>query len=993
MSLETRQNRNVFTGNGVTADFDYTFKAWEGSQVKVFVDDGTGETDVTDLVAINVNDTVGGTVTFAEPPAEGAVIAVFRAMPFIQEDRYTSGTRIDPHEFEDRFDQDCAERQELKDGLDRAVKVPVTSTKTPEQYMAEVQSGISAAVEAAQDAASDAAESKEAASAILAQCREIADSIVVSFNNEMMTVTMTVSADVAAGTLLTLPEDSGRQVQYDVGSHALQIFYNGAAMFPGSQYEEVGTEGEASSEVRLLQDLRAGDQLMFHVFGLDAASLVDGESIQWNPDTGLSVNIDELGDYIAPTVRDQVDEIIGEDLAAYQKVNTRAWSSGTDYAPGAIAAGSDGNLYVALQANGPATAAVNPVGDVSNVWQLLVNGFTLNQSRTITPAIINGYPLDIGEDLPAFSDFPADEGRWSRAIQAPFVDSYDKILYVLTDPYLTTSADAFKTQMVAMHWGPTTADRTVIGKSTPQWGKFSHSGTYLWRPSKADKPMFISASCGYNSSGQAIENIRTIQVLSWDCYEPTTDAVLERTIRLFSDDEVTGGITHFCFSYDQKKVIASAVLTATGKQTFRVWDSKDVLGVGITDASASYNMQWEAPDGIQSGGQGIYSDGHFIYVLSGSEQFYIQVLSLDGQIVFNRRVEKFGRDAYLGSVYNVTSEPEGIFWAEYNGQTEMIAAMTLNIYPTDTTTYYRHSRYVALSIPVNVPVFADQRKDYAVNLPLTLSPNTRSYGSTSTNISMCLRLRNNNEPNVDVNGNPVWTGAYIIKYRNNALQPGGASGVQHSVSIKYTESGRSGTGLTFVGYIKEVQSNNTYITNISNASLRPDISNAVNLGGADNLWKEVFAGQAAINPSDERKKDHIEAFPDAVLDAWGEVGWCQYQMKDALAEKGEAARLHSGVIAQRIASIFEAHGLDASRYGLFCYDKWDDEYEEQEDGQLTLVRKAGDGYGIRYAEALAIEAAYQRRRADRAEARIAALERRLNELENVLATLGERNNG
>lgn len=81
-----------------------------------------------------------------------------------------------------------------------------------------------------------------------------------------------------------------------------------------------------------------------------------------------------------------------------------------------------------------------------------------------------------------------------------------------------------------------------------------------------------------------------------------------------------------------------------------------------------------------------------------------------------------------------------------------------------------------------------------------------------------------------------------------------------------------------------------------------------------------------------------------------------------------SARTHMGLIAQRIQSAFEAHGLNAADYGFFCHDSW----TANED------HEAGDAYSLRYEECLCIEAAYQRRRADRLEARIAALEERLN---------------
>lgn len=160
-------------------------------------------------------------------------------------------------------------------------------------------------------------------------------------------------------------------------------------------------------------------------------------------------------------------------------------------------------------------------------------------------------------------------------------------------------------------------------------------------------------------------------------------------------------------------------------------------------------------------------------------------------------------------------------------------------------------------------------------------------------------------------------------------------------------------------------------------------------------WEGIYLNASAINTSDERLKDNITIIPDAVLDAWGDVQWSQYQFKDSIAEKGaNNARLHTGTIAQRIRDIFEAHGIDASRYGLWCYDHWDAEPEECDDkgNVITPAREASDAYALRYEEALCMEAAYQRRRADRAEARISALEQRMDELENVLITLGGHNN-
>lgn len=166
----------------------------------------------------------------------------------------------------------------------------------------------------------------------------------------------------------------------------------------------------------------------------------------------------------------------------------------------------------------------------------------------------------------------------------------------------------------------------------------------------------------------------------------------------------------------------------------------------------------------------------------------------------------------------------------------------------------------------------------------------------------------------------------------------------------------------------------------------PTNTNDVNLGSGSYKWKQLFATTSSINTSDERLKSSIASIPDEVLDAWGEIGFVQFQFIGALKEKGSDARLHSGLIAQRIDEAFRTRGLDASRYGLFCHDAWEAEPERRNADGIVVepAHDAGDEYSLRYEEALCMEAAYQRRRADRAEARLAALEERLAAIEAKL---------
>lgn len=156
--------------------------------------------------------------------------------------------------------------------------------------------------------------------------------------------------------------------------------------------------------------------------------------------------------------------------------------------------------------------------------------------------------------------------------------------------------------------------------------------------------------------------------------------------------------------------------------------------------------------------------------------------------------------------------------------------------------------------------------------------------------------------------------------------------------------------------------------------------NTTSIGGAGFRWKEIFAGTGTINTSDERDKDQIEPIPAAWLEAWGEVQFYRYKFKDAVARKGDGARWHVGVIAQRVKEAFEARGIDPFAIGLLCYDEWDEHAspalaervtvaddgtkttELHETGGTRVTRPAGNRYGIRYDEALALECAYLRSR-------------------------------
>ena len=189
----------------------------------------------------------------------------------------------------------------------------------------------------------------------------------------------------------------------------------------------------------------------------------------------------------------------------------------------------------------------------------------------------------------------------------------------------------------------------------------------------------------------------------------------------------------------------------------------------------------------------------------------------------------------------------------------------------------------------------------------------------------------------------------------------------------------------------------------SNGPFVPAVDNTYNMGAASYRVKEVFSATGSINTSDVREKKNITQPSDTLMRAWEKVHFKVFQFISSVEEKGENdARLHIGVIAQEVNEAFASEGLDASKYGLFCYDEWEDDYKDVEivDKEAVfdsfgreinpaethiehrLITPAGNRYGIRYEEALALECAYQRWLGEKRYAEIESLKSRIAALEN-----------
>jgi hypothetical protein len=128
-------------------------------------------------------------------------------------------------------------------------------------------------------------------------------------------------------------------------------------------------------------------------------------------------------------------------------------------------------------------------------------------------------------------------------------------------------------------------------------------------------------------------------------------------------------------------------------------------------------------------------------------------------------------------------------------------------------------------------------------------------------------------------------------------------------------------------------------------SVRPNIDDTYNIGSGTYRWDDIYATNGTIQTSDRNEKQDIEALSDAeqrvAVAAKGLLR--KFRWKSAVAEKGEDARIHFGIIAQDLQDAFTAEGLDAGRYAMFINSTWTDEETGEERSRM----------GVRYSELLA----------------------------------------
>ncbi|WP_061008760.1 phage tail protein [Vibrio sp. CUB2] len=254
-------------------------------------------------------------------------------------------------------------------------------------------------------------------------------------------------------------------------------------------------------------------------------------------------------------------------------------------------------------------------------------------------------------------------------------------------------------------------------------------------------------------------------------------------------------------------------------------------------------------------------------------------------------------------------------------------------------------------------------------------------------------------PDISWTGDIIYTDVFAVRNDGSLKLGNGSAGCNidvftdntshhYDVSLKFS----GGTGEAGSGTM-QIAASQAVLPSIS----RPSGDDVAILGHPSFRWSNIYAASGVVNTSDATCKTTPEPIDDSVLDAWADVEFEKYKFLDAISNKGDSARWHIGVIAQKVEQAFASHGLNAFELGLLCFDEWEEqeeikivhpavaaEYDPETGGVITpeaperveIVQEfvpAGSRYGVRYEEALCLESALMRRELNRMNKRLLSI--------------------
>lgn len=611
----------------------------------------------------------------------------------------------------------------------------------------------------------------------------------------------------------------------------------------------------------------------------------------------------------------------------------------------------------------------------------------------------------------------------NTTIQGAVLDYYDNILYVLQNVSGSVSADNEINKVVAYNWfgqevlsplwqtnGSTDLGHQCLGLTIGRNGfRNTRGNLQLWGlagvSKGADRHKFImrfTPSDGADITPEFFQiwddtYLNQVNVL---CTDPTGKWLITTAKRYVGPGEESGvpdQLRYYVKVYDVNKFINPSLYNY--------------------DYRNEATFEFEIADFVRDM-QSVACDGTTIYFCQAGSAYsstrkYLHMYSLDGVYLGVQQIQAGAGRAYQIADPSLSGtptgdlryEPEAMFFRMIAGGYDLVMCNTNGVPDGDTgreTSFYtlmpQQSMHIKTTSRSQPGIILDSTYDIVTNSGLLTIGKINDGGSVTNHLELSSGLAKLSNATAAAAQFETANSLRDVTYHVSAA---GDAGIYDYTNSRWLfKSPVLSTDLAYIGQPLEVL-----------GPVRPFTSNTYSCGTSTRLWTTVYATTGSINTSDARfKSDPLSVSqlsesmgfePDAILDAWGEVNLIVYQWLSSIDAKGaDNARWHYGVIAQQVRDVFAAKGIDGTRFGLLCYDEWEDQYEpvmawrdvtityvdgngvehsytkkeEYDTGEKTLVNPAGNRWGIRTDQCLWLEAMFQRRRGDRIEQRLAALE-------------------
>ena len=965
MTVSSTTTKNSYSGNGSTTVFAYGFKVFDEDDLTVILRaDATGTETVqsitTNYTVSGVGNAGGGNVTFVTAPATGVTVVIRRASPLTQTTDYTPNDPFPAASHEDALDNLTFIAQQQQEELDRAIKLSRTNT------MASTEFTVGDTARANKILGFDGSGELSVAQELgvfrgdwsVSTTFAVRDLIKDTTNNNIY---ICQTAHTSSGSLpLSTNADIGKW----------ELIVDAASATTSASAAAASATAAASSATDAETAETAAE-----------AAQVAAETAETNAETA------ETNAETAQTAAETAQTAAETAQTAAETAETNAETSETNAAASETAAASSASSAStsAATATTQAGIATTKAGEASTSATNAATSET-NAATSETNASTSASNAATSESNAATSESNASTSASnaatsatsaanSAAAAAASFDSFD-------DRYLGTKTS----DPTVDNDGNALIEGALYFSSTDNEMKVYDGANWIAASSAGSASLILyeyTATSGQTTFSGSDDNAATLSytanniqvVMNGVILDPSDYTATNGTSVVLAAGATTGDLVNI---YAFKSFTVADTVSASAGGTFNANVTVNALlnvdnlrldGNTISSTDTNGNITID-PDGT---GEVNLAAGVNVTGTVTADGLDLGVTT-DGATVSNSASDY---QLQLGSAQSTTGDIGRNISFDYSGTT--LAA--INSVDGGASNAADLAIYTGNSTSISERMRINSTGSLLVGMTSGIGTFTNAGVGISSSSNYIHAVRDGNIPLFV--GRKTSDGEIIRFYKDGSTV--GSIGTANKGGTNALHLGTGNTGLYF-----RAQSNAITPATSVNGS---DRDNAIDLGFSSVRFDDIYATNGTIQTSDQNEKQQIASLTDAEITAAKAISklFKTFKWNDSVAEKGDAARTHTGVIAQDVQQAMTDAGLDANDYAFFISTTWweaDETYTDDDGVEQTITNtydtaeEAPEGAternrkGIRYPQLLSFIGAAT-------EQRLASIESRLDALESA----------